>query len=259
MPGTEPTTRDKLLDATAELLAGEGLAAVSARSIAARAGVNQALVFYHFGTVSDLLEATVRRSVDLAVASYRDRFGDVTSVAELLTLGRDLLRTEQSRGNVAQMAQVMAGARSDEALARAGRYALEQWAGEIEGVLARILPGSPVEGLIPPAGLARVIAAAAIGLQLYDGVDSAGADQAHEPASTRWPRWSSSPRGPADEPRRAPGRATCSCRCRPWCGAWSRSPTCCSRRSSGRSPSPPTRTTRRWRWQPSCWPCRWWW
>ena len=134
-------------------LAGEGLAAVSARSIAARAGVNQALVFYHFGTVSDLLEATVRRSVDLAVASYRDRFGDVTSVAKLLTLGRDLLRTEQSRGNVAQMAQVMAGARSDEALAGPGATPSMLWAGETEAVLARILPGSPLEGLIPPAGL----------------------------------------------------------------------------------------------------------
>ncbi len=172
------TTREKLLDATADLLAHEGLPGVSARSIAARAGVNQALVFYHFGTISDLLEATVRQSVDLAVASYRDRFSDVTSVAELLTLGRDLHRTERSRGNVAQMAQVMAGAQSDEALARAGRYAMEQWSREIEAVLARLLPGSPLEGAIAPAGLARMVAASAIGLELYDGVDRAGADSA---------------------------------------------------------------------------------
>src|ERR1700759_5403908 len=87
------TTPDKLLDAAAAILAGEGLTGVSARAVAARAGVNQALVFYHFGGVSDLREAAVRRSVDLAVASYRDRFSDVTSVAELLTLGRDLHRT----------------------------------------------------------------------------------------------------------------------------------------------------------------------
>jgi AcrR family transcriptional regulator len=174
------TTRDKLLDATADVLAHEGLPGVSARAIAGRAGVNQALVFYHFGTVSDLLEATVRRSVDLAVASYRDRFADVGSVADLLRLGRDLHRTERSRGNVAQMAQVMAGAQSDGALARAGRYAMEQWSRELAQVLERLLPGSPLEGVLPPAGLARVVAAAAIGLQLYDGVDGAGADSARE-------------------------------------------------------------------------------
>jgi AcrR family transcriptional regulator len=172
------TTREKLLDATADLLAAEGLPGVSARSIAARAGVNQALVFYHFGTVSDLLEAAVRRSVDLAVASYRDRFSDVQSVADLLTLGRDLRRTERSRGNVAQMAQVMAGAQSDEALARAGRYAMQQWTSELENVLARMLPGSPLEGVLPAAGLAGVLAASAIGLELYEGVDRGGADAA---------------------------------------------------------------------------------
>ena len=172
------TTRDKLLDATADVLAREGLTGVSARAIATRAGVNQALVFYHFGSVSGLLEATVRRSVDLAVASYRDRFIDVQSVAEMLVLGRELSRTERSRGNVAQMAQVMAGAQSDETLARAGRYAMEQWAAQIEAVLARLLPGSPLEGMIPAAGLARAVAAGSIGLQLYAGVDGAGADSA---------------------------------------------------------------------------------
>ena len=94
------TTRDKLLEAAAVALAEDGVAGVSARTVAARAEVNQALVFYHFGTVDELLEAAVRRSVDLAVATYRDRSADVTSLADLLTLGRDLHRTEQERGNV---------------------------------------------------------------------------------------------------------------------------------------------------------------
>ena len=58
------TTRDKLLDAAAEMLATEGLTGLSARTVAARAGVNQALVFYHFGSVAELVEsalAPVRR------------------------------------------------------------------------------------------------------------------------------------------------------------------------------------------------------
>jgi AcrR family transcriptional regulator len=172
------TTRDKLLDSAAALLATEGLAGVSARSIAAHAEVNQALVFYHFGTVSELLEAAVRRSVDLAVAAYRDRLVDVSSVAQLLSLGRELHRTERSRGNVAQMAQVMAGAQRDEALARAGKYAMQQWSGEVEAVLRRLLPGTPLEDVVDPRGLARAVSAGFIGLQLYDGVDARGAGTA---------------------------------------------------------------------------------
>jgi AcrR family transcriptional regulator len=172
------TTRDKLLAAAAEALARDGLSGVSARAIACRAGVNQALVFYHFGSVSDLLEAAVRRSVDLAVASYRDRFADVGSLGELLALGRDLHRMERRRGNVAQMAQVMSGAQRDPILAKAGRYAMQRWTSEIEAVLARLLPGSVVEGLVDPGGFARAVAGGSIGLELYAGVDRAGAESA---------------------------------------------------------------------------------
>ena len=81
------TTRDKLLDAAGEMLATEGLTGLSARTVAARAGVNQALVFYHFGSVAELVESALRRSADLAVATYRNRFDDVTSFTDLLTLG----------------------------------------------------------------------------------------------------------------------------------------------------------------------------
>lgn len=45
-------TRAKLLAAAADTVREQGAAAASARVIAARAEVNQALIFYHFGTVS---------------------------------------------------------------------------------------------------------------------------------------------------------------------------------------------------------------
>ena len=172
------TTRDKLLDAAAVALAEDGVAGASARTVAARAEVNQALVFYHFGSVSGLLDAAVRRSVDLAVASYRDRFSDVTTLGELLAVGRDLHHAEKRAGNVLQMAQVMAGALRDETLADAGRYAMDRWSAEVEAVLDRVLPATPLAGLVKPAGLARAVAAGFIGLELYDGVDPDGAASA---------------------------------------------------------------------------------
>jgi AcrR family transcriptional regulator len=165
------TTREKLLEAAGDALAEDGVAGVSARTVAARAGVNQALIFYHFGSVAGLLDAAVRRSADLAVASYRDRFSDVTSLGELQVVGRDLHKTEKRAGNVLQMAQVMAGALRNETLAGAGRYAMDRWAAEVEAVLRRVLPSTPLAGLVDPAGLARAVAAGFIGLELYDGVD----------------------------------------------------------------------------------------
>ena len=52
-------TRDALIEAAIAVLRESGFASASARRIAQRAGCNQALVFYHFGTVNDLLVAAL--------------------------------------------------------------------------------------------------------------------------------------------------------------------------------------------------------
>jgi AcrR family transcriptional regulator len=171
-------TKERLLRAAADALREDGVVAVSARTVAARAGVNQALVFYHFGTVGDLLRQAVVASVDEAVEDYRDQLAAVTSMADLLALGRALHARESERGNVAQMAQVLAGAQHDPALAAAGRHAMLRWSDEVEVVIRRVLASGPLADVVEPAGLARAIVAAFTGLELYDGVDAEGSASA---------------------------------------------------------------------------------
>lgn len=171
-------TRDKLLVAAAESVRADGAAGTSARAIAARAGVNQALVFYHFGTVSELVEAACHRTVDDSVGYYREQFAAVTSLPELLAVGRRLHDRERAAGNVALMAQLMSGAGADPVLARAARYALGVWMAEVETVLHRVLEGSPLAEIGDIPGLARAVSASFIGLELYEGVDAVGAVRA---------------------------------------------------------------------------------
>jgi AcrR family transcriptional regulator len=54
-------TRKAFLDAAEELLISNGAAAITTRKVAERAGVNQALVHYHFGTIEELLVAALER------------------------------------------------------------------------------------------------------------------------------------------------------------------------------------------------------
>jgi len=168
-------TRGKLIDAAVETLRVRGIAGISARTIAATAGVNQALVFYHFGTVAGLVDAACRESTAARVALYRDRLGAVGSLHDLLILGRELNAAEREAGNVAILAQVLAGAQQDPVLAATARDSLQLWVAEIEAVLARVLAGSPVGELADAASLAPAVAAAFIGIELYEGVDASAA------------------------------------------------------------------------------------
>lgn len=54
-------TRDQILDAVEDLMAGSGHAAVTYRAVAARASVTPSLVQYYFPTLDELLVSTVRR------------------------------------------------------------------------------------------------------------------------------------------------------------------------------------------------------
>jgi AcrR family transcriptional regulator len=171
-------TKEKLLVGALRTLTEQGIAKTSARSVAATAGVNQALVFYHFGSVDELLAAACRYGAQQRVAHYRPRLAQVTTLAELLAFGRIMHAEEKAGGHVAFLGQLLAGAQTQPTLAPATAAGLDLWIEEIEQVLGRVLAHSPVGEFTDPAGLARAVAAAFVGLELYEGVDERGADAA---------------------------------------------------------------------------------
>ena len=173
-------TKQRLLDGALAALREHGVTGASARTIAAAAGVNQALVFYHYGSVDELLGAACRQATEQRVAAYAGRFAAVTSLRELLQVGRDLHTAELAQGNVSVLAQLLAAAQTGDRLAAPTAAAFALWTGEIEAVLTRLLAGSPVAEIADIPGLARAVAAAFVGIELYEGVDRDGAHQALE-------------------------------------------------------------------------------
>src|SRR6478735_10373503 len=53
--------KQRLLDATEEIMLTDGYAAVSSRSVAAAIGINAPLVHYYFPTIDDLFVAVLQR------------------------------------------------------------------------------------------------------------------------------------------------------------------------------------------------------
>jgi len=67
-------TRDKLIAAAAAILTEEGSGAISTRHVADRAGVNQALVHYHFTSIENLMLEVLRGTSARAMSVVQARY-----------------------------------------------------------------------------------------------------------------------------------------------------------------------------------------
>lgn len=171
-------TRERLLEATLRVVAESGLAKASARTIANQAGVNQALVFYHFSSVDELLDAASKRAVAALVERTSIDLAAATSFADLFAIGAALRVTTDGHDSASVLAEFLAGARHNEALRATTEHALTTWITQIEGTVERLLTGNPVAEVLDADAIAHTVSAGFIGVMLYDGIDPAGADRA---------------------------------------------------------------------------------
>ena len=154
-------TQRRLRAAVVTIVGRRGLASVTARSVAAEAGVNQALIFYHFGTLGDLVAAAYRESVDEALERYREALASAHGLGEVLATVKAELGTDR--------AQLLAAAGQDEALAKLARELLGEWRTVVGEALERAMVDSPVEGLVSPASVVEAALSATLGAVLVDG------------------------------------------------------------------------------------------
>ncbi|MBY8862825.1 TetR/AcrR family transcriptional regulator [Nocardia sp. CA2R105] len=69
--GDDTDTRDQLIEATAELMLEEGYAGATTRRVAAKIGVNPALVYYYFPSLDDLFLAVFRKGAEANLERQR--------------------------------------------------------------------------------------------------------------------------------------------------------------------------------------------
>ena len=77
-PRRTTVTRQKLFDASMELIGERGAAVVTVDEIAAAAGVSKGTVYYNFGSKSDLIAQLLRHGVEILKARLLGAAGTVT-------------------------------------------------------------------------------------------------------------------------------------------------------------------------------------
>jgi AcrR family transcriptional regulator len=171
---TGEETRVKIIDAAIEALNLQGITGASARAIARVGNFNQALIFYHFGSVEGLLVAAARTEGQARAARYAERFAEVRTLSELVTIARAVHEVEQAAGSVNVLTQMLAGAASSPML-RAGVFdAMTPWLELVEQAIERVIGDSGLGPLVPIADIAFAVASLFIGLELMTALDQSG-------------------------------------------------------------------------------------
>ena len=167
---TGAATRQALVDAAIETLKSEGFAGASARAIASRAGSNQALVFYHFGSVVDLLLAALDDVSRRRLTRYQAAVGEVTTPTDLATVAADVFREDMDTGDVAVLVEMIAGASSTPGLGPEVSARLGPWFSFAEQAVTSTL-APPLDSVLPPGDVAYAVVALYLGLEMLTHLD----------------------------------------------------------------------------------------
>ena len=164
-------TRRALVAAACDVLRTEGFAGATARTIAARAECNQGLVFYHFGSVVNLLLA----ALDEVSARRRDRYvaalESAETTSELVALAAQVFSEDLDSGDAAVLVEMIAGAASTPGLGAAVKERIAPWNDFAVATLESVLGRSPILQVIDAAEAAHAVVALYLGLELLSHLD----------------------------------------------------------------------------------------
>lgn len=163
--------RAVLVEAAIQALRDAGFAGASAREIAGRAGYSQALIFYHFGSVNDLLLAALDEVSDRRMDAYRGLLENATSVAALAESARSIFIQDLDSGHVRVLVEMITAAHSVPGLGQQVAERLRPWRDLAEDAMRRVLGRSAAARLLPPSEAAQALVAGFLGLELLASLD----------------------------------------------------------------------------------------
>ena len=168
-PNDQDTSRkDRILRAAGELIVEVGWANVTTRLISKRAGVNNALIHYYFGTKDDLLLEAASEVFAAEIAGSLATIEEAGSFAEVLNGVFAWLRTVDAHSPL--MVISMEAAHQTVRDERVGAWIRDVWGGYFDVLAAAVADGQKrgeIPPYIDPDGLAVVLGALIDGLSLY--------------------------------------------------------------------------------------------
>ena len=151
-------TRRRILDAVLVTLRTEGVAGTSARTVARAGGFNQALVFYHYGSVAGALLAALDDLTERRLPAYRAALDPAAPADEVAAAVAALVAEDLRAGHLAAVAALVDGSERSPALKEGITPRLVPWLRLAEEAAVRLAPGRPSAD-VAVAGVAAALGA----------------------------------------------------------------------------------------------------
>lgn len=164
-------TKRRILDATLDTLKRDGFAATSARAIARAGGFNQALIFYHYGSLADLLLAALDDTSWGRLARYREELAGVRDLTTAVRTAAALYAEDVRSGHIKVLAELIAGASSLPGLGPEIVVIMQPWITFTEESIRRLVAGTPLEEAVPAREAAYALVALYLGVELLTHLD----------------------------------------------------------------------------------------
>ena len=143
-------TKLKIAEAALETLKQRGFAGASAREIAGVGGFNQALIFYHYGSVQKALLAALELVSARRMNAYRPRLS-VRGRCPNWQRGPPIYAEDLENGYVTVLGEMVAGGVCDAELGGEVAARLQPWIDMVADKLRELVAGSPFESMLPRA------------------------------------------------------------------------------------------------------------
>jgi AcrR family transcriptional regulator len=160
-------TREVILDAALQTLKEQGFARTSARAIARTGEFNQALIFYHFGSINELLLAALDHIGEDRLARYKAAVEEAKTFEDLVAVAARIYREDLEQGHMTVVAEMIAGGVADPELRPAIMSRTQVWVDFVQGVVERVLSGSPFAGMLPARDVAFALVAFYCGVNIF--------------------------------------------------------------------------------------------
>lgn len=162
-------TRRRVVDAAIEAIRTKGADGATARAIAEIGGFNQALIYYYFGNLKDVLIAALEATSDRRLARYLPEIDRIGTLEELAEVGTELFEEDVKAGTITVISELVSACLPHPDLKPQVVKSMEPWVDLAERLIKRVVQGSVLENVLPTRDIAWALLALYMGIeQLYN-------------------------------------------------------------------------------------------